>query len=63
MDQSISAVIGAIIFAAFAAGLAESIGAAPFIIIVIVVIGLVGVSTYQVIKEQLNANNGNNSSK
>ena len=63
MDQSISAVIGALIFAAFAAGLAESIGAAPFIIIVIVVIGLVSVCTYQVIKEQLFSSNSNNSAK
>ena len=63
MDQSISSVIGAVIFSVFAAGLAESIGAAPFIIIVIIVIGLVGVSTYQVIKEQLFSGNSNNSAK
>ena len=63
MDQSISAVIGAMIFAVFTAGLAESIGAAPFIIIVIIVIGLVGVDTYEVIKEQLFSGNSNKPSK
>lgn len=63
MDQSISAIIGAIIFIAFTAGLAESIDAAPFVIIVMIVIGFVCIETYQVIKEQMNAKNRKNPSK
>lgn len=51
MDQSISAVIGAIIFTAFVAGLAESIGATPFIIIVLIVVVAMGFCVVQVIKE------------
>ena len=38
MDNLISGVIAAVIFIAFTAGLAESIGAIPFIIIVAIVI-------------------------
>jgi len=53
MDLVFSALIGAIIFTAFAAGLAESIGTAPFFIIVGFVIFLMGLDTYQTVKEQL----------
>ena len=63
MDQSISAVLGAIIFAAFTLGLAESIGAIPFIIIVIIVLVLMGISIVQVVKEGLKSGNSNQSSK
>ena len=59
MDQSISAVIGAIIFTAFAAGLAESIGSPPFVIIVAIVIGMMGYDTYQVIRESWGSDNSN----
>ena len=53
MDFVFSALIGAIIFTAFAAGLAESIGTIPFFIIVGFVIFLMGLDTYQTIMEQL----------
>ncbi len=63
MDQIFSAIIGGIIFAAFVAGLAESIGAIPFIIIVALVIGLMSFDVYQLIKETLKPGNSNRSSK
>lgn len=53
MDESISAIIGALIFSAFVAGLAESIGAIPFILIVSIVIVLMGIDTIEVVKKAL----------
>lgn len=53
MDEIITAVIGTVIFSAFVAGLAESIGAWPFILIVAVVILLVGVDASEVIRAKL----------
>lgn len=61
MDQAITAVIGAVIFAAFTAGLAESIGAPPFIVIVILVICMMGFAAYQVVREGWNAGKSNDS--
>lgn len=63
MDQAISAVIGAIVFIAFTGGLAESIGAIPFILIVTIVIGLVCFDTWEVIKGAIKPNGSNESSK
>ena len=63
MDQIISAIIGGIIFAAFVAGLAESIGAIPFIIIVTVVIGFMSIDVYQLIRDTLKSGNSSQSSK
>lgn len=63
MDQKISAVIGAIIFTAFVAGLAESIGALPFIFIVAFVILLMGIDTVQTIREQARSRKSNEPSK
>jgi len=40
MDQFISSVLGAILFAAFAIGLAESIGDVAFFVIVFLVVGM-----------------------
>ena len=62
MDQTISAIIGAIIFIAFTAGLAESIGSIPFFLIVGIVIVLMGFGTIEVIKKSLKNGNSNNSS-
>lgn len=53
MGLVFSALIGATIFTAFAAGLAESIGTIPFFIIVGFVIFLMGLDTYQTVMEQL----------
>ncbi len=63
MDQIFSAIIGGIIFSAFVAGLAESIGAIPFIIIVTVVIGFMSIDVYQLIKDTLKSGNSSQSSK
>ena len=63
MDQIITSVLGGIIFAAFVAGLAESIGAIPFIIIVTLVIGLMSIDVYQLIKDTLKPGNSSQSSK
>lgn len=54
MDLAFSSIIGAIIFTAFTAGLAESINTPPFYIIVGLVIAMMLVDTYQTLKEQLN---------
>ncbi len=53
MDGAISAIIGAIIFTAFVAGLAESIGAVSFILIVFLAVILMGIDTVQVVKSSL----------
>ena len=51
MDNMITSVIAAIIFIAFTAGLAESIGEGPFIVIVGIVIVMMGYDVYQSIRE------------
>lgn len=51
MDQAISAVIGGLLFAAFVAGLAESIRSPAFIFIVFLVISLMVLDVYQTVKE------------
>lgn len=53
MDNMISGIIGSVIFAAFVAGLAESISELPFIIIVGIVIIMMLVDLKQSIKEGL----------
>ena len=63
MDQSISAVIGAVIFAWFTIGLAESIGAIPFIVIVGLVIVLMTIDVVQLVKDRWNPKDSNQSSK
>ncbi len=63
MDQSISAVIGAIIFTAFVAGLAESIGAIPFIVIVLIAVVSMGYSVVQLVKETWGSEQSNQTSK
>lgn len=63
MDNMITSIIGAIIFIAFTAGLAESIGEAPFIIIVAIVILMMGVDVYQSIREGLQQEKNNKSSQ
>ena len=61
MDESISSIIGAVIFTAFVAGLAESIGSVPFWIIVLFVIALMSIDTVQIIKTSWgNYKNNNN---
>ena len=51
MDQAISTLIGVLIFAAFALGLATSIGTAPFIIIVLIVLGMAITDAKEVVDE------------
>ncbi|NNE63090.1 MAG: hypothetical protein HKN34_03320 [Gammaproteobacteria bacterium] len=51
MDNMITSIIAAIIFIAFTAGLAESIGETPFIFIVAIVIVMMGIDVYQSIRE------------
>lgn len=63
MDQSISAIIGAIIFILFVAGLANSIGALPFFVIVGIVILLMGIDTVELIWDQIKSGSRNHSSK
>ncbi len=63
MDQIFSAIIGGIIFSAFVAGLAESIGAIPFIIIVTVVIGLMSFDVYQLYRDTMKPGKSSRSSK
>ena len=63
MDQSISAVLGALIFSAFVLGLAESIGSIPFFVIVSLVVGFMGFETYQFIKEVMKSENSEMASR
>ena len=63
MDNMITSIIAAIIFIAFAAGLAESIGETPFIIIVGIVILMMGIDVYQSIREGLQQEKDKNSSQ
>ena len=53
MDNIITGAIAVVIFLAFAGGLAESIGAIPFIMIVIIVGAMLLVDFYQSAKEGL----------
>ena len=53
MDNIITGAIAVAIFLAFAGGLAESIGAVPFILIVIIVGAMLLVDFYQSAKEGL----------
>jgi hypothetical protein len=57
MDNMITSVIAAAIFIAFTAGLAESIGETPFIVIVAIVIVMMGFDVYQSIREGYDENN------
>jgi hypothetical protein len=50
MDNMITSIFAAAIFIAFTAGLAESIGEAPFIVIVAIVIVMMGIDVYQSIR-------------
>ena len=59
MDLAFSAIIGAIVFVAFTAGLAESINTPPFYVIVGLVIVLMGLDTFQTFKEQINRRKSN----
>lgn len=63
MDNMITSIFAAIIFIAFTAGLAESIGEAPFIIIVAIVILMMGIDVYQSIKEGMKEEKDKKSSK
>ena len=54
MDHSISSILGAILFAAFTIGLAESIGSAAFFIIVFIVVGMAFVDTKEVVGANTN---------
>ncbi|MBF0276797.1 MAG: hypothetical protein HQM13_03365 [SAR324 cluster bacterium] len=51
MDNLISGIISALVFIAFVGGLAESIGAIPFIIIVVIVIIMMLVVLVESVKE------------
>ena len=62
MDQVITTVIGMIIFTAFVAGLAESIGALPFIIIVSLVVAAMGYNAFEVFTQWLKPGNSKKSS-
>lgn len=53
MDNLISGLIAAVVFIAFTAGLAESIGAIPFVFIVAIVIGMMLTDYVQSAKEGL----------
>ena len=53
MDNIITGAIGVIMFLAFTGGLAESIGAIPFILIVVVVGAMLCVDFYESAKEGL----------
>lgn len=63
MDNMITSIIAAVIFIAFTAGLAESIGETPFIIIVAIVILMMGIDVYQSIREGLQQEKDKNSSQ
>ena len=63
MDNMITSLIAAVIFIAFTAGLANSIGELPFIIIVGIVILMMGYDVFQSIKEGLQQKKDKNSSQ
>jgi len=53
MDEAISSVMGAILFAAFTGGLAESINSIPFYVIVGIVIGLMATDTVETVRDKI----------
>ena len=53
MDNLITGILAIIVFVAFTLGLAESIGAVPFVIIVLIVISMAGVDLWQSTREGL----------
>ncbi len=59
MDNLISSILAAIVFIAFVAGLAHSIGEPPFIAIVTIVIVLMSIDVVQSIKRGFEKKNGN----
>ena len=61
MDNLITGLIAVIIFLAFVFGLAESIGALPFFLIVLIVAIMLVTDFYQSAKEGLSGNEGDNS--
>lgn len=61
MDNLITGAISVIIFVAFVGGLAESIGAPPFIMIVIIVSCMLLVDFYESAKEGLQKEKNNES--
>lgn len=63
MDQSITTVIGAVIFGAFVIGLAESIGAIPFFVIVGIVVLLMAIDSVETIRDALKIGDSNDSSE
>lgn len=63
MDQAFSSVMGTIIFAAFVGGLAISIGATPFFIIVGMVIAVTVFETWEVVRDGLRGLKRRNSEK
>lgn len=62
MDNLITGFISVAIFLAFAGGLAQSIGALPFILIVTIVSAMLLVDFYQSAKEGLQKDKDHNSS-
>ena len=61
MDNLISGAIAVVIFLAFVGGLAESIGEAPFIMIVIIVSIMLVIDFYESAKEGLQKEKNKNS--
>lgn len=62
MDNLITGLIAVVIFLGFAGGLAQSIGALPFILIVTIVSAMLLTDFYQSAKEGLRKEKNNNSS-
>jgi len=60
MDNSITGILSAVLFIAFVAGLAESIGALPFMLIVGVVSTMLLVDLVQSIKQSFSDNRKQN---
>ncbi len=58
MDNMITGILSALLFIAFVAGLAESIGELPFIIIVAIVVIMMLTDLVQSIKKSPEANQG-----
>ena len=61
MDNIITGIIGVAMFLAFTLGLAESIGEAPFVIIVVIVCIMLCVDFYQSAKEGMQVEEDNRS--
>jgi uncharacterized membrane protein len=53
MDNLITGILAIVVFAAFTLGLAESISAAPFVIIVLIVVAMAGFDLWQSAREGL----------